>query len=92
MVRKGRDEAARKILFTIYSGAQAADIEEKVAYIREFTEDKRPGTKWEEAKKDFKSLYVLPSNLRALILACGLQGIQVCLYSVGSRKITNNEW
>ncbi|CUS07012.1 unnamed protein product [Tuber aestivum] len=76
MIRKGRDEDARKVLFTIYSGAQAVDIEEKVAYIREFTEDKRPGTKWEKAKNDLKSLYVVPSNLRALILACGLQGIQ----------------
>ncbi|KAG0639880.1 general substrate transporter [Tuber brumale] len=76
LVRKGRDEAAREVLFTVYRGAQAADIEEKVAYIREFTEDKRPGTKWEKARKDFKSLYIVPSNLRALILACGLQGIQ----------------
>ena len=94
MVRKGKDEAAREVLFAIYSGAQAADIEDKVAYIREFTEDRRPGTKWEKAKKDFKSLYVVPSNFRALILACGLQGIQVCprLYSLRSRKLTNNEW
>lgn len=80
VIRKGRETEARDILNTIYKGASDNDIDEKVAYIRGFTRDLRPGTRAEKFRKDFKSLYVVPSNLRALILACGLQGIQVIDY------------
>ncbi|KAL0640605.1 myo-inositol transporter itr1 [Maublancomyces gigas] len=76
LIRKGQEDRARIILSQIYKGASERDIEEKVTYIKDFTEDRRPGTKLEKLRSDFKSLYTVPSNLRALIIACGLQGIQ----------------
>lgn len=77
VIRKGQEARARVILSQIYKGASERDIEEKVAYIKDFTEDRRPDTKFQKLRSDFKSLYTVPSNLRALIIACGLQGIQV---------------
>lgn len=81
MIRKGQEDRARVILSQIYKGASERDIEEKVASIKDFTEDRRPGTKLQKLQSDFKSLYLVPSNLRALIIACGLQGIQVNITS-----------
>jgi SP family myo-inositol transporter-like MFS transporter 13 len=77
VIRKGIEGQAKTILSQIYKGASDRDLDEKVAYIKEFTEDRRPGTASQKAWSDFKSLYTVPSNLRALIIACGLQGIQV---------------
>ncbi|KAH8152618.1 uncharacterized protein LAJ45_03459 [Morchella importuna] len=76
LIRKGIEGRAKTILSQIYKGASDRDLDEKVAYIKEFTEDRRPGTASQKAWSDFKSLYTVPSNLRALIIACGLQGIQ----------------
>ncbi|KAH0610636.1 uncharacterized protein H6S33_012163 [Morchella sextelata] len=76
LIRKGIEGQAKTILSQIYKGASDRDLDEKVAYIKEFTEDRRPGTASQKAWSDFKSLYTVPSNLRALIIACGLQGIQ----------------
>ncbi|KAL7270871.1 myo-inositol transporter itr1 [Rhizina undulata] len=76
LVRINRDADAKEVLSKIYKGASQEDLDTKVAYIREFTEDNRPGTWWEKFSTDFKQLYTVPSNLKALIITCGLQGIQ----------------
>uniref|UniRef100_A0A1N6MC12 Putative sugar porter n=1 Tax=[Candida] hispaniensis TaxID=312227 RepID=A0A1N6MC12_9ASCO len=77
LVRKDKMEEARKVLNIVYRGASPALVEDKLAELKIYNVYKQENqTAMERTKGTLRELYCVPSNLRALIIACGLQGIQ----------------
>lgn len=83
LVRKNRSAEARVVLSKIYEGESEVQLDEKVRYLEEHINAdlrryKDSGeTKTQVWLRDFKELYAVGRNFRALVISCGLQGIQV---------------
>ncbi|KAJ8099638.1 general substrate transporter [Lipomyces tetrasporus] len=81
LVRRGQIERARHVVRWIYSSRDGAIEEEvvirKVKLLEIYNNDQHP--EWSGYRRfrySLKQLYFVPGHFRALIVACGLQGIQ----------------
>ncbi|KAK9323043.1 general substrate transporter [Lipomyces orientalis] len=81
LVRRGEIERARHVVRWIYSSREGAIEEEvvvrKVKLLEIYNNDQHP--EWSGLRRfkyALKQLYCVPGHFRALIVACGLQGIQ----------------
>ncbi|KAK9246602.1 general substrate transporter [Lipomyces tetrasporus] len=81
LVRRGQIERARDVVRWIYSSRDGAIEEEvvirKVKLLEIYNNDQHP--EWSGYRRfrySLKQLYFVPGHFRALIVACGLQGIQ----------------
>ncbi|WBW74549.1 myo-inositol transmembrane transporter Itr1 [Schizosaccharomyces osmophilus] len=76
LIKKDKAKKAFKTLASIYPTAHPYEIETKLHIIQEGVRDPFTGTRFQKVMKTFKELYFVPSNFRALVLACGLQALQ----------------
>nr|SIP56008.1 putative Sugar Porter [Yarrowia alimentaria] len=77
LVRKNRLEEARAVLARTYATTDDALVDAKLRELMLHNQYKETGLSApQRARNTFRELYGVPSNLRALIIACGLQGIQ----------------
>ncbi|KAG5359996.1 Myo-inositol transporter 2 [Yarrowia sp. C11] len=77
LVRKDKIAEAKKVLAKTYATNDDAMLDRKLHELMLHNAYKESGlTTVQRAKNTMKELYMVPSNLRALIIACGLQGIQ----------------
>lgn len=84
LVRKHRNSEAREVLATVYKNESADELDRKVAYLEEWVNmdlRKRVGgegqSKWRVWRRGARELFTVGRNRRALVISCGLQGIQV---------------
>ncbi|KAJ5723214.1 hypothetical protein N7488_001249 [Penicillium malachiteum] len=75
LVYKSREEEARVILQNIYKGASELQIDAVQISIRGACDQAREINESASAFGKIKQLHLVPSNLRALIVACGLMVI-----------------
>ncbi|KAJ5792666.1 uncharacterized protein N7503_008644 [Penicillium pulvis] len=75
LIYKGRDEEARVILKKIYKGANDLQIDAVQSSIQVACDQAREINDGGTAFSKIKQLHCVPSNLRALISACGLMVI-----------------
>nr|SIP56040.1 putative Sugar Porter [Yarrowia galli] len=77
LVRKNKIAEAKKVLAKTYATTDDRLLERKLHELMLHNAYKESGlSTMGRAKNTMKELYCVPSNLRALIIACGLQGIQ----------------
>ncbi len=77
LVKVGQLDKARDVIARTHKGANAQDINMKVEELIEQTKSIfAPNTPpWKKVFKMIKEIHTVPSNFRALIIGCGLQGI-----------------
>lgn len=77
LVQKGRLEDARRVLMQTHRGSSRELIERKVEDLVVSTQEVYPegASLMRRAYLKLKELHTVPSNLRALIIVCGCQGI-----------------
>lgn len=75
-VMKGRYEEARSVLRKSYKNASDEMIDQKISELRELNQSIPGDTHLERLWNTLKELHTVPSNFRALVISCGLQGIQ----------------
>ncbi|CCC69466.1 hypothetical protein NCAS_0C04760 [Naumovozyma castellii] len=75
-VMKGRYDDAKSVLHRSYKGASDDIIERKVEELRELNHSIEGKNIPQRFWNTVKELHRVPSNFRALIIACGLQAIQ----------------
>jgi len=75
-VMKGRYEEAKGVLRKSYIDTTDEIIEQKIHELRELNKSIPGKNKAVQVLNTIKELHTVPSNLRALIIACGLQAIQ----------------
>ncbi|EPY52436.1 myo-inositol transporter Itr1 [Schizosaccharomyces cryophilus OY26] len=76
LIKKEKAEKAYNTLASIYPTAHPYEIQTKLHLIQEGVRDPFSGTRLQKVMKTLKELYFVPSNFRALILACSLQALQ----------------
>ncbi|BFZ62789.1 myo-inositol transporter itr1 [Saitoella coloradoensis] len=78
LCRKDKLQEAAAVLQRIYPSAGSAEIQAKIENIHAGVKEagQRHGTYWQNLVNTLKKLYLIPANFRALVIACGLQGIQ----------------
>nr|SIP56074.1 putative sugar porter [Yarrowia phangngaensis] len=77
LVRKNKLEEAKAVLSKTYCTNDEALLDRKLDELLLYNSYNQSGlSTTERAKTTIRELYFTPSNLRALIIACGLQGIQ----------------
>ncbi|KAK9370288.1 general substrate transporter [Lipomyces kononenkoae] len=81
LVRTGQIERARHVVRWIYSPRKSALEEEvvirKVKLLQIYNNDQHPEwSSYRRVKYTLRQLYFVPGHFRALVVACGLQGIQ----------------
>ena len=81
LIRRGRIDEARKVLLRTYQESSPSEIEAKLDELIKFNNfDGSDGNSRSSWLKQWTSGWVeahtVPSNLRAVIITCGLQGIQ----------------
>lgn len=77
LVRKNKIEEAKRVLAKTYATTDDRLLDRKLHELMLHNAYKESGlSTMGRAKNTMKELYCVPSNLRALIIACGLQGIQ----------------
>lgn len=77
LVRQGKTESAKKVLKRVYVSATEAEIDGKILELSSFVqEDASSDSILKRTLIHIKELHTVPSNFRALIITCGLQGIQ----------------
>ncbi|KAK9357989.1 general substrate transporter [Lipomyces starkeyi] len=81
LVRRGQIEKARNVVRWIYSSRNLEVDEEvvvkKVKLLEIYNNDQHPEwSGYNRFKYSLKQLYFVPGHFRALVIACGLQGIQ----------------
>lgn len=69
-------EAAKKVLKKSYINATDEIIDVKIKNLIELNDSIHGKTVWHKVFNTVKELHTVPSNFRALIIACALQGIQ----------------
>lgn len=69
-------EAAKKVLKKSYINATDEIIDVKIKNLMELNNSIHGKTVWHKVFNTVKELHTVPSNFRALIIACALQGIQ----------------
>ena len=85
LVRKHRNREAREVLSKVYKGETEAELDKKIVYLEEYVNmDLRKyqdsgETEWQVWRRGVKELFIVGRNVRALVISCGLQGIQVSL-------------
>ena len=85
LVRKNRNREAREVLSKVYKGETEDELDKKIVYLEEYVNmdlrkyQHRGETKWQIWWRDVKELFIVGRNVRALVISCGLQGIQVSL-------------
>lgn len=75
-VMKGKYEEAKQVLRRSYVDTTEEIIEQKVHELRELNKSIPGKNKAVQVWNTIKELHTVPSNLRALVIACGLQAIQ----------------
>lgn len=78
LVRSNRSDKARQVLNRIYFGATDTELNEKIAELVIYTRiELHEGLPWyNRLIVNLKALHFVPANFRALVITCGLQGIQ----------------
>lgn len=78
LVSRGNITQARAVLQKIYLNASDPELNDKVEDLVMYTRDEtQEGTSWmARTFKSLKDLHCVPANFRALVITCGLQGIQ----------------
>ncbi|KAI5795397.1 general substrate transporter [Peziza echinospora] len=82
LVRKGKAEDAKAVLARIYEGETDEQLDIKIKYLVEYVNvdlRKYAGsgeTKMQIWVRDAKELFTIGRNVRALVIACGLQAVQ----------------
>ena len=93
LVRKTRHAEARVVLSKVYKGETEHELDKKIAYLEEYVNmDVRRWqgsgqTKLQVWWRDVKELFTVGRNVRALIISCGLQGIQVLMFSFSLKLV-----
>ncbi len=75
LIYHGKHEEAKKVLLKIYKGATDEQVRAKLALISAACEEAKELNESESRWSKIKQLHTKPSNLRALIIACGLMVI-----------------
>ncbi|ODV91341.1 hypothetical protein CANCADRAFT_26166 [Tortispora caseinolytica NRRL Y-17796] len=77
LVRSGNISAAESIIRRTYRNVSEAEVARKIKLLQEFNLDTSKGrTRLSRLWYNYKALHTLPSNFRALFIACSLQAIQ----------------
>lgn len=81
LIRRGRVDEARKILIRTYQDSSTDEIEDKIDELVKYNlfvdEGSNSGFAWLRRWKDgLIEAHRVPSNFRAVVITCGLQGIQ----------------
>lgn len=80
LIRRGRIDEARKVLMRTYQNSSSEEVETKMEELIRYNVADGLGDKSRSWLKKWTSTWVeahrVPSNLRAVIITCGLQGIQ----------------
>ncbi|KAJ5092550.1 general substrate transporter [Penicillium alfredii] len=76
LICHGRTEEASRVIAKIFPNGTDLQVQQKVQHMKIHVEEARglagEGGLW----RQLKQLYTVPSNLRALVAACGLMGMQ----------------
>ncbi|KAH3671173.1 hypothetical protein WICMUC_004769 [Wickerhamomyces mucosus] len=75
-IMKGQLDKACKVLSKTYRGSTDDLIHEKVEELSRLNNSIPGSNIWMKTINSIKEIHTIPSNFRALIIACGLQGIQ----------------
>ncbi|ODV60608.1 sugar porter family MFS transporter [Ascoidea rubescens DSM 1968] len=75
-VMKGNYKKARDVISKTHKGATSQSIEAKIKEFDRLNDTIPGGNIWIKSWNAIREIHLVPSNFRALILACGLQGIQ----------------
>lgn len=75
-VMKGEYEKAKKVLRRSYVDAPDAIIDQKIEELADLNQTVKGNNQVEKVWNTIVELHTVPSNFRALIIACGLQAIQ----------------
>ncbi|KAF5103147.1 hypothetical protein D0Z03_000285 [Geotrichum reessii] len=81
LIRRGRVDEARKVLMRTYQDSSTDEIEDKIDELVKYNlfvdEGSNSGFAWLQRWKDgLIEVHRVPSNFRAVVITCGLQGIQ----------------
>ncbi|ESW97088.1 hypothetical protein KL918_000698 [Ogataea parapolymorpha] len=76
LISKNKLEKAAKVIARTHHGATATLIQMKIAEIQSINSSLEGKNVWQRTWNGIKKIHSVPSNFRALIIACGLQGIQ----------------
>lgn len=76
LIMKNRLEELSQVLQRIYKGADVSAIEAKVQELHLLNSEATGNNVLSRTWNCIKEIHSVPSNLRALIIGCGLQGIQ----------------
>lgn len=75
LIYHGKTEEAERVIAKIYKGASTQQVRHKVALIARACDEAKELNENESRWSKIKRLHTVPSNLRALISACGLMVI-----------------
>ncbi|ODV86714.1 hypothetical protein CANARDRAFT_6289 [[Candida] arabinofermentans NRRL YB-2248] len=76
LIMKNRIEKAAKVITKTHIGATPELIDIKIQEIQRLNEAIPGDTVLQKLWNSIKEIHMVPSNFRALVIACGLQGIQ----------------
>lgn len=81
LIRRGRVEEAKRVLMKTYQESSEREINDKIEELVKFNmfmdEDSNTAGSWIKRWKDgLIEAHTVPSNFRAVVITCGLQGIQ----------------
>jgi SP family myo-inositol transporter-like MFS transporter 13 len=78
LVRHNRNDQAREVLNRVYLGATNIELDEKIQELVNYARiELHEGMPWHKrVVLNLKDLHFVPANFRALVITCGLQGIQ----------------
>lgn len=75
-IMKGRPEKAKEVLLKTHPGVEEALIELKIEELASIDNNISGGNPFTKTWNAIKLIHTVPSNFRALLISCGLQGIQ----------------
>lgn len=75
LIWHGKLDEAESVIRRIYAGASDEQVREKVLLIQQACDESKELNYGESRWSKIKQLHTVPSNLRALICACGLMVI-----------------
>lgn len=75
LVWHNKMQEAESVIRRIYKGASEQQVQEKIALIKHACDESKELNYGESRWSKIKQLHTVPSNLRALVCACGLMVI-----------------
>ncbi|GAB7355563.1 hypothetical protein MBLNU459_g6036t1 [Dothideomycetes sp. NU459] len=75
LIFHGKHEEAKRVIRLIYPNGTELQVEQKVQHIENHVQEAKMLTEGKTMWWNFKQLYVVPANFRALVAACGLMAI-----------------